>query len=402
MQKFRYTAVNMLNKKVRGIYLAANEEELRFQLAKQKLYLIKAKKAPEKTQASFFAVSSKVKPAERNTFCRQLAIMINSGVSIVNSIGILKDQNYSGFFSRVLDSVHEDIKAGELLSDAMAKYPNVFPNFFTSMVSVGEKSGMLDEVLRTIADYYEADTRIKKKVKSALTYPVVLMALMVGVLVLMVAFVIPAFQKSLSALEVEMPPITTAIMAFSNVVRAYWKEMLLVIVVIVVGIALFIRTKRGKYLWHTLFLKLPIFGKVQNSLISARFARSFGLLLESGMDLTDAMESVIVVLGNKNAEKRFMAVAEEVKQGQNFPNTLEKYKMFPQMLIQMISVGEKTGSIGQVLLRSCNYFDEQVETSLSSISQIIQPAMLVIMGGVMGLMFYAIYAPMISIMTTLN
>ena len=227
------------------------------------------------------------------------------------------------------------------------------------MVSVGEKSGMLDEVLRTIADYYEADTRIKKKVKSALTYPVVLMALMVGVLVLMVAFVIPAFQKSLSALEVEMPPITTAIMAFSNVVRAYWKEMLLVIVVIVVGIALFIRTKRGKYLWHTLFLKLPIFGKVQNSLISARFARSFGLLLESGMDLTDAMESVIRCWGTKT-RKNGLWRWRRGQAGTNF-RTLLKVQDVPQMLIQMISVGKDR--LNRSGASSCNYFDEQVETS---------------------------------------
>ncbi|MDD4125387.1 MAG: type II secretion system F family protein [Eubacteriales bacterium] len=402
MQKYSYTAVNINNKKLKGIYIAEDEKDLRIQLAKQKLYLIKAQKAPDKTKASFFSVSGRVKPNERNTFCRQLAIMINSGVSIVNSIGILKQQHYTAFFKRILDSVYEDIKAGVLLSDAMAKYPKVFPAFFTGMTSVGEKSGMLDEVLRTVSDYYETDARIKKKARSAMVYPIILLVLMVGILVLMVAFVIPAFEKSLASLEVEMPVITVKIMGLSRFVRGYWKEIMLSLAVVFGGLTLAVKTKKGRYIWHTILLDMPVFGKVQQALISARFARSFGLLLESGMDLTDAMKSVTAVLGNKNTEKRFTAAAEEVKQGESLTTALDKYKLFPQMLIQMISVGEKTGSIGQVLLRSCGYFDEHVENSLSAMSQFIQPVMLVVMGGLLGLMFYAIYAPMISIMTTLE
>jgi type IV pilus assembly protein PilC len=136
--------------------------------------------------------------------------------------------------------------------------------------------------------------------------------------------------------------------------------------------------------------------------MSARFARSFGMLLESGMDISSTMESVCIVFGNKNVEKRFNMAAEDIKQGQNLAKTLNKYKLFPQMLIQIVAVGEKTGSLGQVLLKSCGYFDEQVETSLATMTQFIQPTMLVIMGGLIGFMFYAIYAPMISIMTTLN
>ncbi len=401
MQKYRYVAVDIDKKKFKGYFLAENEDDLRMQLARQKLYLVRAIPVSDKPPSAFFSVSGKVKTVELTTFCRQFAIMINSGISIVDSLAILKEQAYSSFFKKVIAAVWEDVKVGVLLSDAMAKHKKVFPHFFTSMTFVGEQSGMLDEVLRSVADYYETDAKIKRKTKSAMIYPAFLAVMMIGIVILMVAFVIPTFEESLSSIGVEMPMITKVIMNISHWFRAYWMYLFLAIFLLVVILIAINRTTKGKYVFHSILLKLPIFGKVQTALISSRFARGFGLLLSSGMDVVDAMETISPVLGNKNVEKRFRMATADVREGKSLTEALTNYRLFPMILLQMVSVGEKTGSVDQVLLQSSSYFDEQAERSLTTMTTLLQPIMLGIMGGIVALLFIAIYSPMLAMMTQL-
>ncbi len=401
MQKYKYTAVDMNKRKFKGQFLAENEDDLRLQLSRQKLYLIKAVPISSKPPSAFFTVSGKVKTKELTTFCRQFAIMINSGISIIDSLAILRDQSYSRYFKSVISMVYDDVKVGVLLSKAMEKHKKVFPQFFTSMTYVGEQSGMLDEVLISIADYYETDAKIKSKTKSAMIYPIFLAILMLAIVVLMVAFVIPTFEKALAELDVEMPPLTVAIMNISHWFIENWKYLVIGVAGLVLIIVLIGRTRWGRYFYDTIALRAPIIGKVREALISARFARGFGLLITSGMDVVDAMGVIAAVLGNKNVEKRFLLATNDVKEGQSLTSALSKYKLFPTMLIQMVSVGEKTGSVDKVLLQSCAYFDSQAERLLSAMTTLLQPVMLVIMGVTVGLLFYAIYSPMISIMQML-
>ncbi len=401
MQKYKYVAVDIDKRKFKGQFLAENEDDLRLQLSRQRLYLIKAMPVSSKPPSAFFSVSGRVKTKELTTFCRQFAIMINSGISIVESLAVLREQSYSDFFKRVLAAVYEDVKVGLLLSEAMAKHKKVFPQFFTSMTYVGEQSGMLDEVLRSIADYYETDAKIRSKTVSAMLYPIFLAVLMIAIVVLMVAFVIPTFEDSLAELEVEMPPLTMAVMGISHWFAANWKYTVLGVVALVMILLAVGRTPRGKYFFHTLLLHIPLVGKAQTALISAKFARGFGLLLSSGMDVVDAMSVISAVLGNKNVEKRFQLATADVREGQSITSALTKYRLFPTILIQMVSVGEKTGSVDKVLLQSSSYFDDQAERLLTGMTTLIQPIMLGIMGLIVGLLFYAIYSPMIAIMQTL-
>ena len=269
------------------------------------------------------------------------------------------------------------------------------------MTYVGEQSGMLDEVLRSIADYYETDAKIRSKTVSAMLYPIFLAVLMIAIVVLMVAFVIPTFEDSLAELEVEMPPLTMAVMGISHWFAANWKYTVLGVVALVMILLAVGRTPRGKYFFHTLLLHIPLVGKALTALISAKFARGFGLLLSSGMDVVDAMSVISAVLGNKNVEKRFQLATADVREGQSITSALTKYRLFPTILIQMVSVGEKTGSVDKVLLQSSSYFDDQAERLLTGMTTLIQPIMLGIMGLIVGLLFYAIYSPMIAIMQTL-
>ncbi len=402
MQKYRYVAVDIDKKKFKGYFLAENEDDLRMQLARQKLYLVRAIPVSDKPPSAFFSVSGKVKTVELTTFCRQFAIMINSGISIVDSLAILKEQAYSSFFKKVIASVWEDVKVGILLSEAMAKHKKVFPHFFTSMAYVGEQSGMLDEVLRSVADYYETDAKIKRKTRGALVYPAFLAVMMLGIVILMVAYVIPTFEESLSAIDVQMPMITQVIMNISHWFQTYWMYLFLAIVLLVVILIAINRTPKGKYVFHSILLKLPIFGKVQVALISSRFARGFGLLLSSGMDVVDAMEVISPVLGNKNVEKRFRMATADVREGKSLTEALTNHHLFPMILLQMVSVGEKTGSVDQVLLQSSSYFDEQAERSLTAMTTLLQPILLGIMAAIVVVLFIAIYSPMFAMMTQLT
>ena len=404
MQKYRYVALNLNKKKFTGTFIAENVKELTNELAKQNLYLISAKPVSDTVQASFFSFSigSGAKISDLTTFCRQFAIMINSGISIVDTIGILKTQSFSTYFKQVLDSIHEDIKGGIMLSESIKKYKKVFPKFFQSMVYVGEISGQLDKVLNELADYYEKDAAIKRKMKSAMAYPLMLLAMTIGIVVLMMAFVIPTFNEALSNMDVEMPALTKAITSMSDFMRAKWKEIILVVALIALLVFLFLKSKTGSYLFDTFLVNCPILKNVVINSVTSKFARGFGLLIASGLDMVDAMEVISKVLGKKNVQKRFEMAIEDVRQGMTLTMAFESYKLFPPILIQMVSVGEKTGELDDVLMRSCSFFDEQVETALARLTAIIQPTMLIIMGGIVGLMFVAIYSPMLSIMTSLG
>ena len=402
MKKYKYEAVNLAKKKFTGTYLAENERQLAQELAKQNLYLISAKVTTDSPAASFINLGNKVKMNDLTTFCRQFAIMSNSGMSIVQTLDVLKTQDYDKFFKQLLADIHEDVKAGIMLSDALNKHKKVFPNFFKSMIKVGEASGKLEIVMNSLADYYESDAALRKKTKGAMAYPLMLLLMTIAITILMMLFVVPTFKETLSEMDVEMPGLTRAISDLSDYLVANWKKILIIVVSVIVLIKIVGMTKKGRYLYDTLALKIPLFKGINIARITARFARGFGLLLSSGMDIIEAMEEISIILGNKNIEARFKLATEDVRQGMSLTMAFESYKLFPEILIQMISVGERTASLEEVLERSCGFFDEQAESALKAFTSAIQPVMLLIMGGVVGTLFIAIYAPMLSIMTTIG
>lgn len=403
MRKFKYTAVNLQKEKFSGIFIAKDERDLAVQLAKQNLYLISSQPYSGATPNAFFTLGTgKIKLAELTNFCRQYAIMLNSGMSIISCLDLLRGQPYSKFFKGILDVIYEDVKSGIMLSDALDSHNNVFPDFFISMIRVGEVSGKLELVFTSLADYYESDARIKKQARSALSYPIMLLCMTIAILLAMMLYIVPTFRKSLQSLEVEPEGITKIVYDASDYLLANWQNLFLTIFAIVLVLVLIGMTKKGKYFYDVLKIKLPLIGKIQTDLITARFARGFALLLSSGMDIVDAMDSIVIVLGNRDVAARFQKATEDVRQGTGMAVAFNKYKLFPDMLIQMVSVGEKTAALDEVLNRSCSFFDNQVETTLSSVTSKIQPIMLMIMGLVVGVMFIAIYSPMLSIMTTLS
>nr|MBE6545140.1 type II secretion system F family protein [Oscillospiraceae bacterium] len=402
MQKYKYTAVNLKNQKIKGTFIAKDERDLAEQLAKQSLFLTSASVYSGNTPSAFFTLGTgKVTIPELTTFCRQFAIMLSTNIPLLECIDILKNQSFSGYFKKILDVIYDDVKSGIVLSEALEKHAKVFPDFFRSMVYVGEMSGRLDMVFNALADYYEKDMSQRQKLRSALSYPMMLFFMMIAIVILMLAVIIPTFKGALADLDVPIEGITKVVYDISDFLIMWWRVIVIVVILVGVLIFLFLQTEKGKYTLDVLAVKIPLFKMIQVNSLTARFARAFALLLNSGMDLTDAMDSVAVVLTNRYMKQHFITAADYVRHGMSLTNAFESIGIFPSMLTKMITIGERTNSLSDVLTRSCSYFDAQLEASFNSFSSKIQPIMMVIMGLVVGTMFIAVYSPMLSIMSTL-
>ncbi len=402
MQKYRYTAMNLKSQRIQGTFIAKDEKDLAKQLAKQSLYLISSSVYSGDTPSAFFTLGTgKVKPSELTTFCRQFAIMLNTHIPLMECIDILKNQPFSSYFRKILDVIYDDVKSGLLLSEALEKHARVFPDFFRSMAFVGEKSGKLDLVFNALADYYERDSAQRAKLRAALSYPLMLLVMTVGIAVLMLSFVIPKFKGALADMDVPIEGITKTVYDISDFVVEWWRLILAAVLIITILIVIFLKTEPGKYVKDVLLVKTPLIRTLQINSITSRFARGFSLLLSSGMDLAEAMEAAEVTITNRYMKRRFHLATDYVCHGMSLTNAFESVKIFPVMLIKMITIGERTNSLDDVLTRSCSFFDAQLEASFNAFSSKIQPIMIAIMGLIVGSMFVAIYSPMLSIMGTL-
>lgn len=402
MKKYKYTALDIDHKKFNGIFYAEDEEHLREFLSNNNLYLVSFKVVSDKSPNPFFTVSGKVSLKEITSFCRQLSVMISSKIELINCLEILKTQSYSNYFKQVLEIIYEDVKSGKLLYDAMDKHKKVFPDFFRSMIYVGEMSSSLDKVLVNVANYYENESKLKSKLKSAMIYPIVLSVLIVGIIILLTVFVIPIFKESFAKLDVEMPGLTMALFNISDFILGNWKLIVLFVAVLFLALYFFKKSKSGVMFFDKMKIKIPIIRKYQVSKITSKFCRGFGLLIESGMNIIDALEVIEKVLGNVYVREKFRGAIEDVKKGESLTNALDKLDLFPQVLIQMVKVGEKTANMSTVLMKSCDYFDSELENNLNAVMSLIQPTMILILGAVIAVVFMAVYSPILSLMQSLT
>ena len=401
MQKYKYTAVNMQNKQIKGTFIAENETDLAEQLARQGLYLTSSSVYTSTVASSFLSFGfGKVKLPELTTFSRQFAIMLSTHIPLLDALEILKAQAYSEYFKKVLDVVYDDVKGGLLLSEAFEKHKRGFPDFFRSMISIGESSGKLDLVFNSLAEYYEKESATRRKMRSAMSYPIMLLGMTVGIVILMLTLVVPTFRDALSDLDITPDGITKTVYDISDFVLTWWWLILIITVVGSIGITAFFMTEAGKFFKDFMLVNMQLTRKIQINTATARFARALALLLSSGMDLNEALDAVEVILTNRYMKKKFHFAAEQIRHGTSLTSAFERIKIFPPMMIKMIAVGEKTNSLDDVLTRSCTFFDAQLEASFNSFSSKIQPIMILIMGAVVGTMFLAVYSPMLSIMGT--
>lgn len=398
MPLFKCTVLNTLGEKEVIYHEAADDVVLKAELKLNKMHVLKTKVVKEKKENEFLALSSKVKADEFTNFLRQFAVMVNAGIPISDCMNSLRSQKFSKPLRVVLQKIYYDIESGILLSEAFAKHPKVFPSFFVNMVAIGEVSGSLDNVLLSMADYYENDRRIKKKAKSAMVYPTVLLVLVFAVLLFVMLFILPSFESTINELGGEVPTITRVMMSISHFIQNKIYIIIPVIVVVFIAIKLFFKTKKGKYIRDYLLFRLPIVGKVQRNLITSRFAKAFVILLGSGMNLIDCLENLKKMLGNEVFSRKFNFTIEEVKRGRRLAPSIEATKLFPSILTEMINVGEETGNIEDVLVATSSYFDELVESSISKAIASLEPVMIISIGGIVAIVILSVLVPIISLM----
>lgn len=397
MPMYRCEIINKKGKKETRLIKANDENSLKAQVKLDKCFLLKATIAKEKGPNTFFAVSSRVKSVEVAMFLRQFSVLIHSGATISESLFTLKNQKHSKAFTKVLQEVYADVLAGQFLSYAFRRHPKVFPNYFCGMIEIGEASGALDNVLMSLADYYENDRKIKSKAKTAMVYPIFLLVMIVAVVAFMTLYILPQFQSMIDELGSDVPLITKIVMGISHFVQNNILGILVFIIALILVLIVFFRTKPGKITKDWLKLHFPFIGRINKNLVTARFARAFIILLESGMHITACLDNLSVMIDNSLLQKRFEVAKDRVEQGIPVNIALRDTKIFPPILTEMIAVGEKSGNMESVLRSSLSYFDQQVEASITRATTALEPIMIVILGVVVGVVILAVFLPMISL-----
>jgi len=401
MPNFIYKAKNLQGELLEGAYEAANADTLKYMLSEKGYFLVHSfeKSSSSSVKGLLFG---KVKIKDISIMCRQFAVILNSGITLVEAVSILKDQTDKQKLREVLSSVHEEIQKGKMMSDSFAAFPGIFPEFMTSMLRIGEASGSLDLIMNRLAEYYEKENKIHRKIRTALAYPMIIGILTVGIVILLLVVVLPTFSGMLNSFGGKMPGITLALMGLSKFMAKYFLVVLLAGILIVSGISYYLKTVKGRYNFDKLKLNIPVVSKSVVKIITSRFARSMGILLKSGIPIVDAIHILSNLVGNKVVEEKFKDFSDEVKEGKGISGPIKKMNFFPPILINMIAVGESTGELDDMLSRTAGFFDEEVEEAVEKLVALIEPIMIVVMAAIVGSIVLSIILPIISIMSSVN
>lgn len=399
MPRFLYTASNAQKKVISGSFEAADRASAMTALAKQNLTPISLTEGGEK-KASFGALDflgkGSVKSDDLVMFTRQLSAMVSAGVPLLRALSSLHDHTESKALKTVTEKIVKDVEGGAQLADALAKHPNTFSDVYVNMVRAGEAAGILDEILKRLAMQQEKNASMRKKIKSAMTYPSVLIVITIGAFFGLMLFVIPkigGILKDLGGPDAKLPPLTQAMLGISGFLLHYGLFLLPVVIAGVIFLLRFLKTPGGKKIFHTLILKIPMISPIVQKVAVARFARTFSALMGAGVAVLEALNVTAHAVGNVVYEKALIDAAEQVKNGKTLSSVIEKNELFPPIVAQMLSVGEETGQTDTVLVKVADFYEEEVDVAIDGISSIIEPVMILVMGSMVGLIAASVMGP---------
>ena len=343
--------------------------------------------------------SSGVKIKELAVFTRQFATMINAGLPLVQCLDILSQQNDNAAFKAVIANVMSEVESGSTLAEALRKHPKVFDKLFTNMVQAGEAGGVLDDILLRLAAYIEKAEALRRKVKSAMTYPLVVACVAIGATVFMLLFIIPTFAKIFLEFGGELPLPTKIVMGLSAFLRGAWYILVGIAIAMIVLYRRYAATENGRRTVDRAMLRIPIFGDVLRKGAIARFTRTLGTLISSGVPILDGLEITAQTAGNKIVEEAIMATRGSIREGETIAGPLRQSKVFPPMVVQMIGIGEETGALDEMLNKIAAFYDDEVNTAVDTLTSVIEPIMIVVMGLMVGGMVVAMYMPMFKLVS---
>lgn len=396
MKKFSYIATDVNGKNIRGTEMAEDYMELQQKLKEKNLYLTRYRDvgATEATDVKY-----KFKTKEVSFISRQLASMTGAGLSLVRALYILQDQEENKKAKAVLLDIYEEVQKGKSFSDVLRAKPGVFPDLFVSMVAAGEISGTLDQMLNRLSDHFANANKTANKAKSAMVYPIVLAVLLIAVIVLLFVAVLPQFG-SMMAPE-DMPPLSAALMAFSDSLINQWYIYVIAVIAIVIIFWLVLRTPSTRLRWDEMILKIPKVGKLIATMYTGTFARNMSNLYGAGLQMVDCIEKSIAVVNNMYVHEKFKEVISTIKLGESMSKAIEKTGIFEGMFTSMIFVGEESGTLDTILSKVADYYDEEADSAITKLVGLMEPLMIIIMGIAIGVflagMFPMLYGSMTNI-----
>ena len=401
MANFKYKAINSEGQRIEGSQSADSESQVREMLLSNQYYPLSIEKGNSKNKSSF-SFDRKVKLKDIAVFCRQFYVMLDSGLSIGKTLNILIEQGEKPKLREALIGVNSDIKRGETLASSMGKRKDVFPKLLTSMIDAGERSGNLDIILKRMAEYYEKETKIRGKIKSAMIYPIVLGVVAIIAITFILTFVMPTFVQMFEENNVELPMSTKMVLGTSKMLGKYGIIFFLVLVIGIILLGKYLKSEEGQYKLSVINLKLPVIKKLTQKIVVSRFTRTMGIVSSSGMSLVTSLEIVASVVGNKIAEKELLKVKEKVLKGEGLGDSIMNIKIFPPMLASMVKVGEEAGSLDSILDKTADFYDDELEREIQTVTALIEPAMIVIMGVIIGFLLISILTPMFKMYNSIG
>ena len=398
MAEFKFEAKGLDGKIIRGTVVSSSEVEARAKLRSRHLVplkIISEKDKAKKSRVNFFS-SGTVKPKELQTFTRQFSILISAGVPVVECLETMTGGRGS-YLDSVLTDISGKVESGFPLTEAMKTHSNTFDRLYVNLVHAGEEGGVLDGVLRRLAEYIEKSVKLKSKITGAMWYPVAILVISVLVITGILIFVVPTFEKMFSEKSLELPAITQFVMGASNFIQDRWYLILGLLIVVPMLIGGYYRTKEGRYMLDGLILKVPLFGELIKKNSIAKFSRTLSTLLESGVPLIESLEISTATSGNVVLEKALLSTKESLRTGGNLTDPLKNSPYIPGMVAQIISVGEKTGSLDIVLNKIADFYEDEVEVTAESMTSLIEPILMAFLGGIVGTLVLAMYLPIFEL-----
>ncbi len=377
----------------KGEIEAPNESAVRAQLGRMQIKPTKIKNKPKDLFENVSFLQPKVSSTDVVVFARQFSTMIDAGLPLIQSLDILYSQQENKTFKKTLKEVKESVEQGSTLADALGKYPNIFDELFVNMVAAGEVGGILDTILDRLCGYMEKAMKLKKQVKGAMTYPIIVLIIAVLVIGVILVFVIPVFEKMFADFGGALPVPTQIVVGMSNFVKGNIHYIIGAVVVFVFAFKRFYSAEKGRVLVDDIMLKLPVFGPLLRKVAVAKFTRTMGTMISSGVPILEALDIVAKTAGNKTVEAAIYKVQSAITEGRTMADPLSESGVFPSMVCQMVAVGESTGALDAMLEKIADFYDDEVDAAVGNLTAMIEPFMMVFLGVTIGGLVVSMYLP---------
>ena len=411
MTTFKYAAKRPGGQNVEGTIQATDRGEALAELRRQNLVVLKVEQVAGKSEGprsrastgtGLFSRSPRVNRTELVLFTRQLSTMVGAGLALLEAIDVLGQQADTPGLRATCEKLSSELRGGSDLSSAMEACPKAFSDLYVSMVRAGEASGQMDIILERLADYQEASQALQREIRSAMTYPVISLVLVLGITAFLMLGVVPTFRQVFDGLGSELPGLTAFVLDSSAFMKAYWLPILGVMVGGAFGLAMFLKTETGGTMFDRFALSAPVFGPLVRKIALARFSRTFATLIRSGVPIMGTLDIVADTAGNRVISDAVARSRESVRNGNMLSEPLSESKVFPPMVVRMIAIGERSGALEQLLEKIAEFYDSQVKAMIKSLTSLIEPILICFMGGIVGVVILAVFLPILNIIGELS